>query len=315
MGRPYKKITFWQHWRRQLRPLLTMRRVRARLRPRPYGRLPRLVLNGFPKAGTHLLVRCMLVMGAQHQVDLVYLNRRLRDRLGGKWLPAGEDGIPLNIAAPNRYCPAREVERELVGMWQGEFAAGHIPHSDALVSLLEKHGIKSLLILRDPRDAVISLMYFILSHPHSVRSFYLTQTLRTPEEQVRAVISGFETTNERGRAQLRSIGDRLASVMPWLNVPLNYTTRFERLVGPQGGGSEEVQREEIANIARHVGLSLSPAQIQDVAQRLFGQASKTFRRGQIGSWREHFNDEHKEAFKRAANQYLIELGYERDLNW
>lgn len=312
MARAFATGSAWQRWRQQLRPLLTMRRVRARLAPRPYGRLPRLVVNGFPKAGTHLLVRCVLVLGGQHQVDLVY--RRLRERVPRESLVAPGQGVPLGIGNP-RYFPTRDVERELAGMWEGEFAAGHVPYSDALVGLLEKHGIKSLLILRDPRDTVVSLVYHILSRPEGGRYLYFTQRLCTPEERLLTVINGVEATTERGPVLVRSIGDRLASVLPWLKVPLNYTTRFERLVGPQGGGSEEAQHGEIANIARHVGVSLTPDQVREVAAKLFGQGSKTFRRGQIGSWREHFNDEHKEAFKRVAGQYLIELGYERDLDW
>jgi len=314
MARAYATGNTWQRWRQELRPLLTMRRVRARLAPRPYGRLPRLVVNGFPKAGTHLLVRCMLVLGGQHQVDLVYLHRRLRERVARDALLRPGEGVPLGIGNPT-YFPTHEVERQLAGMWEGEFAAGHIPYSDVFAGLLEKHDIKSLLILRDPRDTVVSLHYFILSHPDGSRHFHLTQTLRRPEEQLLAVINGVETTNERGAVHLRSIGERVASVLSWLKLPLNYTARFERLVGAQGGGSEEAQQAEIAGIARHVGLSLTSDQIREVGAKLFGQGSKTFRKGQVGGWREHFRDEHKAAFKRVAGQYLIELGYERDLNW
>ncbi len=314
MARVYASRDLWQRWQQTVRPLLTMRRVRARLVPRPYGRLPRLVVNGFPKAGTHLLVRCMLVLGGQHQVDLVYLHRRLRERVKREALMPPGQGVPLGIGNP-RYFPTHEVERELAGMWKGEFAAGHVPHSDALVGLLEKHGIKSLLILRDPRDTVVSLVYHILGRPEGARYLYFTQALRTPEEQLLTVINGVRATNERGPLRLLSVGERVASAIPWLKVPLNYTTRFERLVGAQGGGSEEAQHAEIAAITRHVGLALSAEQIREVAAKLFGQGSKTFRRGQIGSWREHFKAEHKEAFKRVAGQSLIELGYERDLNW
>ncbi len=273
-----------------------------------------ILVNSVPKAGTHLLVRCVLVLGGQHQVDLVYLHRRLRERVPRDSLPPPGQGIPLGMSNPT-YFPTREVERALAGLWEGEFAAGHIPHSDAFAGLLEKYGLRSLLILRDPRDAVVSLLHFILNRPGGARNWHLTRTLQSPDEQLLAVINGFNTTNERGRSRLRSIGDRLASVLPWLKVPLNYTTRFERLVGSQGGGSEQEQHEEIANIVRHMGLSPTADQVREVASKLFGQESKTFRKGQIGGWQDHFKAEHKEAFKRVAGQYLIELGYERNLNW
>ena len=303
----------WERWRQRVRPRLFLRRLSARLARPTYGRLPAAVVNGFPKGGTHLLVRCVAVLGGVQRQDF-FLHYKTGEELNLPPVPAGGEGIPQGIGEP-RLIPREGIERVLSSLWAGEFAVGHIPYSSGFEELLQGHRLRMLFILRDPRDAVISLLYFILSHPDSARQWHLTRTLHTPEEQVLAVISGFETTNERGRIRLRNIGDRLASVMPWLKVPLNYTTRFERLVGPQGGGSEEAQHEEIANIGRHAGLSLTPEQIREVATKLFGQGSMTFRRGQIGSWREHFNNEHKAAFKKIAGQYLIELGYERDLNW
>jgi len=35
----------------------------------------------------------------------------------------------------------------------------------------------------------------------------------------------------------------------------------------------------------------------------------------IGDWRNHFTEQHKEAFKNLAGTELVELGYERDQNW
>lgn len=50
-------------------------------------------------------------------------------------------------------------------------------------------------------------------------------------------------------------------------------------------------------------------------EALFGQGSPTFRRGQIGSWKENFTAEHKTALKRVAGQELVAPGCERDLDW
>jgi hypothetical protein len=44
--------------------------------------------------------------------------------------------------------------------------------------------------------------------------------------------------------------------------------------------------------------------------------SPTFRKGNIGDWREHFTEEHKQRFKDSdTNNWLIKLGYEKDGNW
>lgn len=41
----------------------------------------------------------------------------------------------------------------------------------------------------------------------------------------------------------------------------------------------------------------------------------TARKGIIGDWKNYFTDAHKKKFKAIAGDLLIELGYEKDLNW
>ena len=48
-----------------------------------------------------------------------------------------------------------------------------------------------------------------------------------------------------------------------------------------------------------------------VEEDLFG-LGRTFRKGQIGGWREEFSEEHAQAARETAGQLLVELGYEAD---
>lgn len=43
--------------------------------------------------------------------------------------------------------------------------------------------------------------------------------------------------------------------------------------------------------------------------------SSNFRSGKIGGWKSEFNETHKELAKKLLGESLIELGYEKDLNW
>jgi len=43
--------------------------------------------------------------------------------------------------------------------------------------------------------------------------------------------------------------------------------------------------------------------------------SVTFRKGDVGGWRETFTEEHKDLFKKHDNGWLVKLGYEKDENW
>lgn len=43
--------------------------------------------------------------------------------------------------------------------------------------------------------------------------------------------------------------------------------------------------------------------------------SHTFRKGKVGGWKELYTDEHKDQMKAVAGELLIQLGYERTLDW
>ncbi|MBI2956098.1 MAG: sulfotransferase domain-containing protein [Acidobacteria bacterium] len=307
----------WVRLRRRAWGRRLLGRLLGRRTPAPYGPLPPLVVNGFPKGGTHLLVRCVSLLGGEQRHDF-FLARQV-DRW--RWLlgldsPTVEeaDAVPLGIGEPT-WLPVREVERRLARLRPGEFVAGHIPYSEAFAELVNRLGLRTLLILRDPRDALVSLVDHITSRSDHRLHEYFTQTLHTPEERLLASIRGVSVRRGGKTVSLRDIGERLKSVQPWTKLAMNYTARFERLVGPAGGGSAEEQEEEVRHVAAHVGLSLTPEQVRQVASQVFWEESLTFRRGQLGSWRDHFNDEHRAAFKALAGQQLIELGYETSVDW
>jgi hypothetical protein len=45
------------------------------------------------------------------------------------------------------------------------------------------------------------------------------------------------------------------------------------------------------------------------------QRSPTFRSGKVGGWREHFTPEITALFKQEASDLLVQLGYEKDMDW
>ena len=63
-----------------------------------------------------------------------------------------------------------------------------------------------------------------------------------------------------------------------------------------------------------MNLQISDRNLIKIANDLFG-GTWSFRKGSIGSWKQYFTQEHKQAFKEVAGQLLIDLGYEKDLNW
>jgi hypothetical protein len=300
----------------------------------PHDRLsvPGFLVNGVPKAGTHLLAKAVSLFpgvrqGSAHLVgDANFLVkalvlfpwiRRGGAHLGTSTLALFKERtdsvgvlVPIGVDWPHQV-PIDAVRQTLRRLGGGRFATGHVPYSEELVALLADMGMKSLLILRDPRDVVISLTNYVVDRPnHFLHEFY--QTL-SESERIMYSIKGIEQRSSTTPGLL-NIYERYQSVLPWISCELNHTTRFEDLVGPQGGGSLDAQIEELENIARHLNIRRDLQDIKQVSERLFGGTS-TFRKGMIGNWRGHFSEEHRNAFKEAAGQLLLELGYEPGYDW
>ena len=298
----------WTQWRSRLRVRTRLRRWWRRRDP-ARARLPRVFANSLPKAGTHLLLRAVALMPGMVWEEIGLRRGWLVSELGQA--QAGDaEVVPVGVAEV-RWVRADKLAEVIGRLEPGEVTGGHMPYSEGFVKMLERKGIRALFIVRDPRDVAVSLMYHILGQPETRLAKHFARAFPNDGERLRACILG--TEGVPGRTFL-GLGRRLELFLPWLRVPWAHTVRFERLVGPRGGGSEEAQQAEIAGIARHLGLPLTLEQVRSVGSQLFGQGS-TFRRGQIGSWREHFNEENKAALKQVAGQRLIELGYEGDLEW
>jgi len=68
----------------------------------------------------------------------------------------------------------------------------------------------------------------------------------------------------------------------------------------------------VERVARQLGVEEGTLDV--VEEDLFG-VGRTFRKGQIGGWREEFSAEHERAVKEVVDSLLVELGYEAAPNW
>lgn len=242
---------------------------------------PRVLAISVPKAGTHLLAGCLEAFP-----DLRCFHR------GVRFLPLA------------RHEAARAADRAFGAMGGGMFASTHVAWSSELEGALAAMGVQTLLLVRDPRDVVVSFVQFAMTrrrHPQH----RLFASLADDEARIRTAIEGSRALGEPPR-----VLERFERMLPWAKHGAALV-RFERLVGPRGGGGEAEQLDEIAGIARHLGLELSPEQTRAVARRAFDPASPTFRSGRAGDWRRRFTSGHAALFDRLAGPLLDELGYPR----
>ena len=260
------------------------RAIQERLRFRPSG--PRILANSIPKAGTHLLARCL-------------------------------EQFPGLIDSGTHFEPgteAGELTTALDHLSPGSFATAHLPYRRERAGVLDAADVVHALIVRDPRDVVVSHFHYVTyrSINHRLHDHFN----RLPDDGARlmASIRGVDAASAGLERGLEDIGQRFRRYLRWRDHDC-CLVRFRYLIGPRGGGSRSRQIEEIQRLASHLGIELGPRDLERVLERAFFTKSTTFRRGVVGDWQNHFAEEHKTAFKEIAGQVLIDLGYEQDLDW
>ena len=274
--------------------------------------VPPFLINSLPKSGTHLLQKTIaLFPGIQERY--IHVCRSTLDLFEPLNFDEGDETLPIGIDWPEMIS-AQSLQKIFSSLNSKRFsyATCHLPFSDDTLKLIRKSKFKTLLILRDPRDIVLSHANYI--GKNSNHFLYGLYKKLSQSDRIMTSITGLEKSTDPQEPQLLNIEDRYRSVMPWCSTQFNYTTYFEKLVGEQGGGTAITQHRELENIAKHLGLRYSNDHLDHIANNLFG-GTVTFRNGLIGNWKSQLSEKHKYTFKKIAGELLIELGYEHDLNW
>ena len=167
--------------------------------------------------------------------------------------------------------------------------------------------MRTVCILRDPRDVAVSQMHYIKQlENHFAHEGYMA--LSSDRERLLVSIRG----GELGGRKLQSLEQRYRQFVRWERDGGAAVVKFEDLVGTKGGGSAEAQRLAVERVARQLGVEEGTLDV--VEEDLFG-VGRTFRKGQIGGWREEFSAEHERTVKEVVGSLLVELGYEAAPNW
>lgn len=243
--------------------------------------------NSIPKGGTHLLTRCL----------------SLFPRLS-------YSGIHFKRGSARRD----QLESLIRRNGKGRFMAAHLWWSQESSFLLSQYGFKSILMLRDPRDVVISGVFYILKRKdHHLHEYF--STFPDLDSLITAYITGVEASKSSKGIALANINDSFGNYTPWINERYNLLILFEDLVGSRGGGEHSKQIDQIKTIAEHIDQELSREQIDYIATNTYMTRSVTFRKGVSGEWSKYFNKKNKTLFKDLAGQLLITFGYETDIGW
>jgi len=199
----------------------------------------------------------------------------------------------------------------------GDVIHAHDVYSPELADILLANDIRMVLMLRDPRDVVVSFMFHIRRDQFS--PWQATMLGLSYDEGILACIEG--------RPGLRSIVEHMQFSKSWLDqtFPL-CCVRYEDY-------NQDPMRET-QRVFQFLGIPLRPRFLRSIVNRnLFerrtigrriwtpgrkpGQENQAshFRKGIVGDWKNYFTEIHIQRFKEVAEQLLIDLGYEKDSNW
>jgi hypothetical protein len=190
-------------------------------------------------------------------------------------------------------------------MPEGRALLGHCAWSPELAGLLEDAGLRTLCIVRDPRDVAVS-------HAHFLTSIGKSRITRKPEHRALLDLPDHGArllAVLRGRPGFPSLGSRFREFAGWRDRSGAIVVRFEDLVGEAGGGDPEAQLEAIVRVARALQVPLADGDLARIRDRLYGGTS-TFRRGLAGQWREEFGADHRTAAAETLSDVLRDWGYE-----
>jgi hypothetical protein len=247
--------------------------------------------NSKPKSGSHLLLQ--ILNGFTRIMPYKYV----------------EADPVRTITKEGRRKSEEEVVKELEQIPRGVIGWGYVEPSPQNVALLCKHDRVNYFIYRDPRDMLVSQVFFAtdMNEEHGMHEYY--QSLPDFGERLKVAITGIDQEG----AYMVGVKQRYATVFEWLEQPNVMCIRFEDLIEHRDA-TLDAMLDEVESIGYKIPTPREKA-ISILVKAIQPKKSHTFRSGKVGGWRERFAEEHKQLFKDVTGDLLVRLGYEKDEDW
>lgn len=250
-----------------------------------YADKPSVLVNSFPKSGTHLLHQ--IIKGIPDTVDK------------GNFI-ASKPSFTFSETSPGK------IGSRLSTLLPGEIVPSHIHYHESYDSLLKNKNVFSLFIYRDLRDVTISEAHYLsnMNRWHKLSKYF--RSCSHINEAVELSLDGLPTTNP---IEYENVADRFGKYKGWLNSENTMVIKFEELISKD---SEKV----LGTIAdRYISVTKNENKLRkDELVRAFKDAfnpgkSHTFRSGKTKQWKEIYTPEMNMRFE----QYLLKNFTEQDI--
>jgi hypothetical protein len=202
-----------------------------------------------------------------------------------------------------------DVAVDLQRIPQGVIGWGYVEASDENVAVLCQPGRVNYFIYRDPRDMLVSQVFFAtdMHTEHGMHAFY--KSLPDFGERLKVAITGID----RDGLKMVSVLERYEGVFEWLEQPNVMSIRFEDLINNRDA-ILNAMLDEVEKTGYKIPTPREKA-LEILVDAIQPKKSHTFRSGKTGGWKEYFTEEHKALFKDVAGDLLVRLGCEESNDW
>ena len=247
--------------------------------------------NSKPKSGSHLLLQ--ILNGFTRIMPYAYV--------------AAEPVRTIKKKGGRRTMD--RVSEDLQSVPRGVIGWGYVEASTENVAILCQPNRVNYFIYRDPRDMLVSQVFFAtdMHEEHGMHEFY--KSLPDFGERLKVAITGID----RDGLKMVSVKQRYEGVFQWLEQPQVMCIRFEDLINKRDA-TLNAMLDEVEKTGYKIPTPRDKA-LGVLVEAIQPKKSHTFRSGKTGGWKEHFTEKHKALFKDVAGDLLIRLGYEEDNNW
>jgi hypothetical protein len=284
-------MNFMQNIRRTLRPAGKTVQSILRWKRFSFHEAPPVFGNAKPKSGSHLLLQ---VLGGFSQI------------MPYRFVEA--DPV-RTITAQGRRRTADEILADLKNVPAGVIGWGYVEATPENASFLTEAGRVNYFIYRDPRDLLISQVFFAtdMHEGHGMYEYY--NSLPDLGERLKVAITGIE----KDGLKMVSVRERYDGVFQWLEQKNVLCIRFEDMVNNRDA-TLNAMLDEVEKTGYKIPTPREKA-LSVLIETIQSKKSRTFRSGKTGGWKNHFTDEHKKLFKDVAGDLVVRLGYEKNNNW
>jgi len=258
-------------------------------------KIPPIIINSFPKSGTHLLAQMMAVI-AEPNAEIAATRQQRQAR---KYLSTHENG-----GWGPRLRSLHDVMEALTVLQPGQYAGAHLAASPDIMQWAENENISVIFLYRDLRDIVVSETYHIEgTNPTTTHHPYKTRFNNLPnhESRMRAVLTGMDGWP--------SIRERWEQYAGWLTTSSVLPVRFRDLRYRPKLTCAAI----LGYIYERTGRLLPSKYIEWMMGSVAPPLSPTYRTSRAGDWKTEFTSSLKLEAEEQIGNWVEALGFNEEI--